>query len=852
MPLPTVRHPRALFACVSVLLALLVFPLPAARADSRPLAVHPGSVAGSGTRLPNGWVLAPAGRLVPVSDFPQELALSPDGRWAAAACGSSKGGALDIVELATGRRTQTIRSRAAWLGATFFAHGTRLAVTAGLDNRVDLYDFSAGQAVLTDSIVLGPRWSAGGQYPQGKRIDYGAGAIWPAEIAADDAHDRLFVVSRFDSSLRVLDVARRIVLQRVRLPGVPYACLPSGQGRVFVSLWSASRVAVVESASWSVTALVDVGEHPTDMAESADGRLFVANANEGTVSVVDLGLGRCVETITTSLDRRPHSGVTPNGLALDAQRRRLYVANADANCVAVVDVSRPGASRPIGFIPTGWYPTAVRLVPRDGSLVVANAKGTGSSPTTLAPPDTGSWCRYLGYPLPARGALSVVPTPTAARLARWTRAVLAGVPRPVRVPGSILARAASGQGPIRHVFYVFRENRSYDQVFGDMPLGDGDSSRCLFGEAVTPNAHALAREFVLLDNTYCDADGSSDGHNWGMAAMASDYVVKAQGTSPVYDYEGGNPLVYPFGGYLWDACLRGGVSFRSYGEFVFNPADPRDSVRAAIAGLEGHVAPRYFGYDTKVSDLDRYRAWLEEFDGYDRDGGLPQLEIIRLPNDHTEGTCTGRPTPRAFVAENDLALGRMIERISHSRYWNESVVFVIEDDASNGPDHVDAHRTVALAAGPYVRRGALDSHLYTNSSVLRTIELLLGLPPMSTFDAAAQPLEDVFTSVPDPRPFTCRPAQVDLAETNLVGAFGQERCDEMNFRVADAAPVDELNEILWRSTRSEALPAPATGAWTLLASASGRFARAAKPVLRPRDGDPILSRPPLPLGEPKR
>jgi DNA-binding beta-propeller fold protein YncE len=834
------------------LFAFLSFLPPQEAAGAPRGRVQPGPAARAGTRLPNGWLLAPAGRLVSISNFPQALALSPDGRYAAATCGSWQGGALDIVELASGVRTQAIHSQVAWLGVTFFANGKRLAVTAGLDNRVDLYDFDSGRAVLSDSIVLGPRWSAGGQYPQGKQIDYGPGAIWPAAIAADDASGRLFVVSRFDSSLRVLDVASRTVIRRVRLPGVPYACLPSLHGRVFVSLWSASRVAVVDTASWSITSIVDVGEHPTDMVESADGRVFVANANEGTVSVVDLARERCTEVITTSLDRNTRSGVTPNGLALDGARHRLYVANADANCLAVVDVSKPGASRPVGFVPTGWYPTAVSLVPRDGSLVVTNAKGTGSSPTTIAPPDTGSWCRYLLYQLPTRGTLSIVPAPTAARLARWTSEVIASVPRPVRMPGSLLAQAAAGKGPIRHVFYIFRENRSYDQVLGDMPLGDGDSSRCLFGEVVTPNAHALAREFVLLDNTYCDADGSADGHNWGMAAVASDYVVKSQGTSPVYDYEGGNPLAYPHGGYLWDACRRQGVSFRSYGEFVFNPADRRDSVRAGLPGLEGHVAPRYFGYDTRVSDLDRYAAWLEEFDRYDRDGGLPQLSIIRLPNDHTEGTCTGRPTPRAFVAENDLALGRMVERISHSRYWKESAVFVIEDDAANGPDHVDAHRTVALLAGPYVRRGALDSHLYTNSSVLRTIELLFGMPPMSAFDAAAEPMESAFTNVPDLQPFQCRPAGVDLTETNVAGAYGQERSDQMDFRVADAAPVDELNEILWRAMRSAPPPAPATGAWTLLASAAGRSAPARPPVLRPRGANPILPRPPLQPGEAKR
>jgi YVTN family beta-propeller protein len=789
-------------------------------------AEHPGATSDGRTRLPNGWTLRPAGRLVTIGDFPQAMSLHPDGRWAACACGSWQGGGFDVVDLASARRTQQVRATRPWLGVTFYAGGTRLAVTAGLDNRIDLYAFdaAAGRAVLADSIALGPAWSAGGQYPQGRVVDYGPGAIWPTAIAADEVAGRLLVVSRFDSSLRVLDPAARAVTSRVRLPGVPYACRPLADRRVAVSLWSAAKVAIVDPEAGRVVALVDVGEHPTDLAEDAGGRLFVANANEGTVSVVDLGTARVTETIATSPARRRLSGVTPDGLALDPARGRLYVANADANCVAVLDVSRPGQSRVAGFLPSAWYPTAVGVAP-GGTIVVANGKGTHSSPTTIAPPDTGLWCGYLLYTLPSRGTVSIVPPPDAASLARATREVLRATPVPPRAPGRPVAVAG---GPIRHVFYIFRENRSYDQVFGDLPQGDGDSSRCLFGEAVTPNAHALARRWVLFDNTYCDADGSADGHNWGMGAIANDYVFKGQGTSPVYDYEGGNELATPFGGYLWDACRRAGVSFRSYGEFVFNPDDPRDTVRAGLPSLEGHVAPHYRGYDLQMRDNDRFEAWREEFDRHEREGGLPALEIIRLANDHTEGTCLGRPTPRAHVAENDLALGRFVERISRSRYWKESAIFVIEDDAGNGPDHVDAHRTVALVASPWARRGVVDSRLYTNTSVLRTIERILGLPPMSAFDAAATPMDAAFTDRPDFSAWTCQPARVDLGETNLAGAWGQERSARMDFRMADAAPFDELNEIVWRATLGTAPPPPVRGAWTAARTDTRPAARSAR------------------------
>jgi YVTN family beta-propeller protein len=820
---------------VALVLAGLATPPPSSSAASaREL---PGRLPDGRTRLANGWMLSPAGRQVKVGDFPQRVCVSPDEHWAVVSHSDYGRAGLTVVDLLSSRRAQDIGLASGWLGVTFLAHGTRLAAAGGLTNRIYLYDFVDGRASLADSISLGPPWSAGGQYPQGRIIDYGVGAIWPSGLSADDAAGRLYAVTRLDTALYVLDPASRSVIRRIRLPAVPYTCLVSRRGdRVFVSLWGGAGVALVSVSSLAVEKVVPVGDHPCDMVESPDGaRLFVANANRNTVSVLDVNAGRVIETLGSAPDPRSPAGSTPDAVALDRDGRRLYVANADNNCLAVLDVSQAGRTRPLGFIPTGSYPTGVQVLSGRRAILVTNGKGMGSGPSSIAPPDTGSWCRYLLYGPAGRGSLSIIPEPGARALARQTRQVMANTPyvrRPHAEPAadgpSPIPDRPGRHSPIRYVFYVFKENRSYDNVLGDLPQGNGDPSLCIFGEDVTPNHHALARRFVLLDNTYCDADGSADGHNWGMAAYSTDYVTKSVGPSPIYDYEGGNPLAYPSDGYLWDACRRHGVSFRSYGEFVFNPDDPRDTVRAGIPGLEGHIAPHYRGYDTGYSDLDRYRAWLEEFDRYDREGGLPQLEIIRLPNDHTEGTCSGRPTPRAHVAENDLALGLMVERISHSRYWKESAIFVIEDDASNGPDHVDAHRTVALVAGPYVRRGHVDSHLYTNAGVLRTIELILGLPPMSQFDAAATPMSASFTPIPDLTPYEHEEARIDINETNLAGAYGQERCDRMDFSVADAAPPDELNEILWRATRGAAapLPPPVRGAFAVRFAAS--FADAAR------------------------
>lgn len=764
---------------------------------------QPGPAGRGRVRLPNGWYLSPSGRQVAVGDFPMGLAVSPDGRFAAVTHSGWHARGLDLVDLRSGTRIMTVPLKDTWLGVTFCDAGRMLAVAAGTTNRVRLYTMTDGRATFADTIVVGPPWSAGGQYPQGKHLDYGPGAIWSTGLAADDARGRLYAVSRLDSALNVLDLGQRRMQRRVPLGAVPYTCLASRDGaRVYVSLWSAARVAVVDAVTFEVRRTIAVGAHPTDLAETPDGRrIFVANANENTVSVVDLAAGRTVETLRTSRDPHEPAGTTPNGLALDALGRRLYVANAGANHVAVFDVRRPGASRSIGFVPVGWYPTGIRLVPGRHALVVTNGKGGGSAPSTGGDPDTAAWCNYISYSPSSRGSLSLLPEPDPASLATATRRVLANTP-PVRL------RGRTPRPPIRHVFYILKENRSYDQVLGDMPQGAGDSSLCLFGARVTPNHHALAREFVLLDNTYCDSDGSADGHNWGMGAYATDYVIKGEPNNPIYDFEGGNPLAYPQAGYLWDLCARHGVSYRSYGEFVFNGPTHGDTVTAGMAGLAGHIAPRYLGFDMSYSDLDRQRAWLEEFDRFDRDGGLPQLSIIRLPNDHSEGTCSGRPTPRAHVAENDLALGLIVERISHSRYWRNSLILVIEDDASNGQDHVDGHRTVALAAGPYVKRGVIDSGLYTNCSVLRCIEDVFGLPPMSQFDARANGLEGIFRTTSDLAPFTHRAALVDVDERNLAGAFGQADSDAMNFRVADDVPNDVLNAILWHSVRGVQAPLP--------------------------------------------
>ena len=428
--------------------------------------------------------------------------------------------------------------------------------------------------------------------------------------------------------------------------------------------------------------------------------------------------------------------------------------------------------------------------------------------------------RYIAELL--QGSLSVLPVPDARALAAYTRTVYRLTPALSPAARSAPARMPKG---IKHVFYIIRENRTYDQILGDLDQGNGDPNLCLFGEEVTPNAHALARDFVLLDNFYVNAEVSYSGHAFSTGAYASDFVEKVWPMNYAnrggdYLSEGGGEMRNPYGnitapqnGYLWDSCVRAGVSVRSYGEFVDPDAKRPGKSMAQVPGLKGRIDEDYPAFDLTIPDNRRVDLWLQEFRRFEAgtegtSGELPRMNILRLGGDHTEGTRSDAPTPRAMIAENDLALGRVVEAIAKSRFWKESAIFVVEDDAQNGPDHVDAHRSVALVVSPYTRRHAVDSTLYTSAGVLRTMELILGLPPMSQYDATASPLVRAFQSTPDLAPFTHREARVSIDEKNGTMAWGAAASQAMNLDEADLAPELELNEILWKSVRGAASPMP--------------------------------------------
>jgi len=591
---------------------------------------------------------------------------------------------------------------------------------------------------------------------------------------------------------------------------------------VYVSLWGGSRVDVLSADSLTILTEVAVDEHPNAMALSNDGRrLLVACANSASVWSIDTVTFNPVEQIAVAMYPESPITSTPNALTISPDGNTLLVANADLNAVAVVDISNPTHAFVNGFVPTGWYPTGAAFT-RDGrQMLVLSGKGLGSAANMT---NGGMENRLLGM-------VSTIALPDRTTLSDYTRKVMSLSPysdatrlAPANAPiGSAIPARVGGASPIKYVFYVIRENRTYDQILGDLPQGNGDPKMTLFGSDATPNAHALAQNFVLFDNFYVDADVSYNGHEFSTAAYATDFVQKmwqtfTAGRGGPYLSEGGGLMRSPYGnitapqgGYIWDAARRANVSVRSYGEFVAHASRSANGDVVAVEtvpGLKGQVAPAYAGWDLDITDGKRADRWLDEFKQFEAAGTLPRLSIIRLPNDHTNGTKVGAPTPRAMVADNDVALGRVVQAISTSSIWNQSAVFVVEDDAQSGPDHVDSHRSVLLLASPFAKRGFVDHTLYTTSGVLRTIELILGIAPMSQYDAGAAPLYNAFTGTPAVGAFATLAPKVPTDERNLPSAFGATLSLAMDFSVEDRAPEQLLNEIIWRSVKGAHAPLP--------------------------------------------
>jgi len=808
----------------------LTYRVPASGSSQTAIPVQlPGERPGQRILLPNQWYLDPVGDSMALGDFPMNMQLSPDGRYLAVLhCGSGDHEVMTFDTAGPRLVSRTVMPNC-YYGLVFSQDGSKVYVSGGESEVVYRYKFADGYLYAPETVRIAPE--------NDQKVPCGMDLSPDGKLLA--------VAESWGNALDIIDVDALRVTARLPFESEtrPYDCTFSRDGKtLYVSLWGKSRVAFVDiekvgSASFKT---VPTGDHPNELALTADGkRLFVANANANTVSVIDTTTRRVVETLDTALYPDSLEGSTPNSLAISPDGTRLFVANADNNSLAVFDISQPRQARPLGFVPVGWYPTSVRVSNDGKTIYVANGKGfspvanpQGPNPYWRAD-KRRSFEQHIKIMLP--GTLSVTPMPSADQLREYTQRVYACSPyrkdkQPVAHPpkNSPIPARVGDRSPIKYCIYIIKENRTYDQMLGDMPEGNGDPDLCLFPEKFTPNHHAIAREFVLLDNFYVESQVSADGHEWSTGAYATDFVQKTWPSSYgshglAYPSEGNFPIAFPTAGYIWDKCREANVSYRSYGEFIEPPQEVGKPGYTRVESLKGHFDPYFRGWDLDYPDVERAKRFIGEFQDLVKKGRLPRFIIMRLPNDHTSGTQARSCTPRAMVADNDLALGMVVEAVSRSPVWKEMALFVVEDDAQNGPDHVDAHRTVAFVISPYTRGRGKDSTFYSTASMLRTMELILGLQPMSQFDAGARPMYSTFRAEPDVRPYECRPVPEEIRlRKNSPDAWGAELSATLNFEKEDAADDVLFNEIIWRSVKGADSPMPPPVRAAFVASGDGR------------------------------
>ncbi|HTQ78768.1 MAG TPA: beta-propeller fold lactonase family protein, partial [Thermoanaerobaculia bacterium] len=662
---------------------------------------------------------------------------------------------LQVLDLANGKVLQTVDQPAAFLGLAFSPDGKTLYASGGGEDAIFRYNVQEGQLALQDRLPLAEK------EPQKPSTRF------PAGLALSPEGKYLYVAENLSDTLAVVDLASGKVVDRQKTGPFPYGVAAAADGTVYASAWGGTTVSVYTPDAGSLRGLreagsIEVGRHPSALLLNATGsRLFVASASTDRVAVVDTATRKVIKELLDAPPAGPAEGCTPDALALSADGRRLFVAEADANAVAVFELSAataataapadtpaspglPAEDLLAGRLPVGWYPTA--LLAAGETLVVVNGKGKGSGPNPdgaqpgIHPAPDHSYT--LGQ---LDGTVTVLTgVPQGEALAKLTQRV-------IRADHWDQPRPAHPYPPFEHVVYILKENRTYDQVLGDLPGGDGDPGLTLFPRRISPNHHALAERFGLFDRFFVNAEVSSQGHAWSTASYVTDYGEK---TTPS-GYSDRRPEIEegenddPAGGYLWNLALAKGLEVRDYGEATV--AVKKNVGKKVITtwkstrpGLGPLVHPEYPGWDLDIPDQRRADLWLAELAEHVQRGKMPALEIVWLPSDHTSGAAPGKFSPRSSVADNDLALGRIVEGLSKSPFWKSTVVFVVEDDAQNGPDHVDSHRSVLLVLSAYNRPGAI--HRFVNTTdVTATIEQILGLPSLSHFDHFGRPLVDVFT-----------------------------------------------------------------------------------------------------------
>lgn len=834
-----------------------------------------GPQRGGETTLVNNWHISPAGSEAPLGDFPTNSALSPDGKHMLVVNSGAGIQSVQVVDTSSHTVQQTIpyyAPHSAFIGAAYSSDGSHAYVSGGGENVVHAFSVGDdGTLTATGDVKLGTVAPDTSQNP------------YPTGLSVSPDGKTVYVANTQANTIALIDTASQTVTGTIPVGTAPYTTITSPATKyVWVSNWGSAMLSVVDPTTKAVIATVHVGNHPSAMTATPNGMLYVSDSNSDAVSVVNM------ETMTemsrlsvVPLPNAPLSS-SPQGLAVSPDGRRLYVADAGDNDLAVFALHPDGSGADFqGWIPTAWYPTSVQVSTDSSTLLVTNGFGDGEGPNNsgLYPDPTrptfpltnavdgfgGTYCKCQFNQFSGSmnvGTLSAVSVPTPGQLTDDTLQVVANdrffdrsildrsTGNPVPVPG--------GSSPIKHVIYVVKENRTYDQVLGDEPAGSGDPSLTLFGKSITPNLHALAERFGVIDNFYADAQVSADGHNWALSANASDYAEKlwpqdysaSPGRNFGYPFESGTALPQSPGGYIWDAAAAANLTYRDYGLYSNFPASfstatviPQDgqcsgpssqvyqgatvppgylfcfqpiTVNASTSpALVGHLDPKYQAYDMRYRDVDRVAEWQREFNQNVANNDLPQLEFLRLSSDHTTGTTPNSWTPQYYAADNDAAVGKLVDTVSHSKYWASTAIFVTEDDAQNGPDHVDSHRTEALVISPYTSQSAPRAvHVhYDTAAMLRTIELILGLGPLSKYDAAAMPMSAAFSSSPDLTPYDAIASTV-APTTNSPQAYGAVQSRAINFALPDQAPTAELNRILWHAVKGNVgYPGPADTAY---------------------------------------
>jgi DNA-binding beta-propeller fold protein YncE len=727
------------------------------------------------------------GDSIELGSMPLNVVVAPTGDKAVVVLSGWREQGLQVIDLKTLQVTQTLKQDGAFYGAAFSPDGQWLYVSGGNTDKLFVYAWKDGTATLANDAELGKAKTADGM-----------GTSYPAGIAVAPNGMFVYVAENVGDRLAVVNATTGEVVQRLPTDHYPYGVVLGTDGQLFVSAWGGKTISefrILTDGQLAYIGRVEVGRHPSALGVTRS-RLYIALAGSDRVAIVDTRTRRVAGYLHDSAPGAPPEGSTPNALAISTDQKRLLIAEGDNNAVAVFDLA---TRKLLGRIPTDWYPTAVADFGTKLLIVSGKGHGTHSNPDGPVPLTNWPDGKPLAYTLgQLNGSMRVLPAAmSAAHLTAYTqRAVAANNWKPVSVTRRYPA--------FKHVIYIVKENRTYDQVLGDIKEGDGDAGLVYFPDiTVTPNHHALARRFGLFDRFFVNAEVSSQGHIWSTAAYVTDYGEKAipSGYAGKRADVDGEDSDEPERGFLWTLAARSGVTFRDYGEQVKgNPGWP-----VTQHDLGADVNPDYVPFDLVTPDQKRADVWISELQRYVREGNMPQLELMWLPMDHLTAARPGKCTPFACMADNDLALGRIVQALSHSPYWKDTVIFVVEDDAQAGPDHVDSHRAPFYAISAYNRSGTVHRFINT-TDVVAAIEDILGMGRLSKFDYFSRSLADIFAATPDLTPFDSITPEQDLNQKNPQNTAAARMSEGLDFSAPDRVDDQVYNRILWMMLKGDAPP----------------------------------------------